>query len=174
MIIKPKRSNGMHVALWIAQVILGVSLIWAALTKLVQPIGNLSAMWPWTGQIPFGLVKLTGMLDLAGGMGLILPSLLRIKPRLTPLAAAEVFVLMICACVFHILRGEASLIGVNIVFALMAAFIGWGRLRKTPISLRPINTTFLIRLMAIFIVICFITLITQHYIRSIFWIIVPF
>ena len=81
------------------------------------------------------------MLDLAGGMELILPSLLRIQPRLTPLAAVGIFVLMICASVFHILRGEASLIGVNIVFALMAAFIGWRRLRKAPISLRPINTT---------------------------------
>ena len=123
----------MHIVLWIAQAVLAISLVWAALMKLGQPIEKLSAMWPWTGQVPAGLVKLTGLLDLASALGLILPSLLRIKPNLTAVAAMGIVVLMVCASIFHITRGEASLIGVNIIFAVIAGFIAWGRLVKARI-----------------------------------------
>jgi hypothetical protein len=40
---------------------------------------------------------------------------------------------MISAAVFHISRGEASLIGMNIFFLLLAAFVAWGRSKKVPI-----------------------------------------
>lgn len=122
-----KSSKIMPIALWIAQAVLVAGFIWAGLTKLLLPIEKLSAMWPWTGQLPLTLVKLTGVVDLAGGAGLILPSLLRIKPGLTVVTAICVVVLMIAASVFHITRGEASLIGVNIFFAVVALFIVWGR-----------------------------------------------
>lgn len=102
--------------------------------KLIQPVASLSAMWPWAGQVPASLVKFTGVIDIVGAVGLILPSLLRIGPKLTPLAAMGVIALMLFASVFHIARGEASVIGVNIVFAAIAAFIIWGRVEKVPIS----------------------------------------
>jgi hypothetical protein len=71
------------------------------------------------------------MIDLPGGLGIILPSLLRIKPWLTPVAAVAIVAQMVGASAFHIARGEASDIGANIVFALMALFIGWGRWKTT-------------------------------------------
>jgi hypothetical protein len=101
--------------------------------EIIQPTEKLAAMWPWTDQVPAALVKLTGMVDLLGAVGLILPSLLHIQPKLTPIAAIGVIVLMLCASIFHIVRGEASLIGVNIVFAAIAAFVAWGRFKKVPI-----------------------------------------
>ena len=124
-----KASKGLHITLWIAQVLLAAILIWAAGMKLFQPIEELAMMWPWTGQVSPALVKLTGIIDILGALGLILPSLLRIKPNLTPIAAIGVIALMVCASIFHIVRGEAAAIGVNIVFALVAGFIAWGRLR---------------------------------------------
>lgn len=131
-----KPSKAIHIILWVAQVILAATFIWAAAMKLVQPPDKLAAMWPWTGQIPGTLVKLTGLIDLAGATGLILPSLLRIKPKLTPIAAIGIILLMISASIFHIARGEAAQIGTNIVFAGMAAFIAWGRFTKAPIIAR--------------------------------------
>jgi hypothetical protein len=56
-----------------------------------------------------------------------LPMLLRIKPNLTQLAGTGLIVLMICAIVFHISRGERSQIFPNIIFLLLAAFVAWGR-----------------------------------------------
>ncbi|GAB3557682.1 DoxX family protein [Spirosoma fluminis] len=134
MIDQQPYSRTIHNMLWVAQVSLAASLVWAAGMKLVQPVDKLSAMWPWVGQVPAALVKFTGLVDLLGAIGLILPSLVRIKPKLTPIAAIGIIVLMLCASIFHIGRGEASGIGVNIVFAIIAAFVAWGRLRKVPIA----------------------------------------
>ncbi|HVI47829.1 MAG TPA: DoxX family protein [Chitinophaga sp.] len=127
-------SKAMHIFLWIAQVLLAGILAWGAAEKLFRPISGLAAMWPWAGQIPAVFVRATGLIDLAGAAGLILPALLRIRPKLTPIAAVAVIVLMICAGAFHIIRGEAAVIGANIFFAAIAAFIAWGRFYKAPVT----------------------------------------
>jgi uncharacterized membrane protein len=123
--------EALHLALWVAQVVLAASFIWAAGMKLFQPVSKLAAMWPWVLHVADNLVKFTGIVDLLGAIGLIIPSLLRIKPKLTAIASIGIIVLMIAASVFHIARGEALVIGVNIAFAVIAAFIAWGRFSKT-------------------------------------------
>ncbi len=60
-------------------------------------------------------------------IGLVLPVLLRIRPVVTVYAAYGTVVLMITAAVFHIVRGEISQIGINILFAALAALVVWGR-----------------------------------------------
>lgn len=126
-------SKALHAALWVAQILLAATMFWAGMMKLTQPADKLAAMWPWTvGNA--GLVALTGVVDLLAGAGLILPALLRIQPRLTGLAALGVVALMIAASVLHLTRGEGSQVGVNIMFAGIAAFIAWGRLTKVPIT----------------------------------------
>ena len=107
-----KTSGTMNVILWIAQVILAVSFIWSASMKLFQPVDKLVEMWPWTADHVI-LVKLTGVLDLLAGIGLVLPALLRIQPKLTIYAAYGTIALMIAASFFHITRGEVSQIGVS-------------------------------------------------------------
>jgi len=131
-----KSSKALHIILWIVQIILATSFIWGGFMKLFIPVEKLSAMWPWAGQISPVLVRITGIIDLTGAIGLILPSLLRIKPILTPISAIAIVILMICASLFHIARGEASQIGANIVFAMLAAFIAWGRLKKDQVILK--------------------------------------
>jgi len=125
-----------HVLLWIAQILLSITLIWAAFVKLIQPIEQLEIMWPWTGDIPPAMVRLTGVIDLLGALGVLLPSLFRFKPILTPLAAIGIVLLMVSASVFHIYRGEASQIGFNIVFGVIAAFVAYGRTKIAPIKQR--------------------------------------
>ncbi|MEQ9439023.1 MAG: DoxX family protein [Cyclobacteriaceae bacterium] len=134
MTTQQRSSQALPIALWVAQVVLAGSLIWGAGMKLFQPVEALAALWPWAGQVPVALLKLTGIVDLLGALGLLLPSLLRIQPKLTPMAAIGIIALMLAASIFHIMRGEASAIGANIVFALLAAFIAWGRLKKAPIT----------------------------------------
>jgi uncharacterized membrane protein YphA (DoxX/SURF4 family) len=133
MTTQQKPSKVLNIFLWIAQVLLAATFIWGAWMKLFTPVDKLAVMWPWVAQIPFALLKFTGIIDLLGGIGLILPSLLKIQPRLTSIAGVGIIVLMLCACIFHISRGEASVIGANIVFALLAAIIAWGRFKKVPI-----------------------------------------
>ena len=121
-----------NVILWTAQVTLAAGFIWAACMKLFKPADQLAAMWPWTAGNAW-LVKLTGVLDLLAGLGLILPQLLRIRPVLTIYAAYGTIALMVAASIFHIARGEAALIGVNIFFAVLAGLIAWGRSKKVPV-----------------------------------------
>ena len=130
-----KPSKIIHIILWVAQVTLAVLFIAGAIMKF-QPIETTSAMMPWTGQVPIWVVRLLGIIDLLAAVGLILPSMLRIKPQLTTWAALSIITLMFSAIVFHVSRGEASVIGVNIISAIIALFIVWGRLKKAPITAR--------------------------------------
>ncbi|MBT1690793.1 DoxX family protein [Dawidia soli] len=129
-----KPSKVLHIALWVVQALLSFTLLWASAVKLFQPADEVAAMWPWAAEVPVAVLKLTGIVDLLGGLGLILPALLRIQPRLTPIAAVGVVVLMFCASVFHVVRGEGSQIGFNVVFAMLSAFVAWGRFRKAPVA----------------------------------------
>ncbi|HEX2533005.1 MAG TPA: DoxX family protein [Chitinophagaceae bacterium] len=126
-------SKALHIALWIAQVLLAAMFLMAGFMKLSQPIEQLSQMLPWAAQVPESLVRFIGLAELLGAVGLILPALLRIKPQLTAWAAIGIAIIMVLATFFHISRGETSAIGMNIIMAILAAFIAWGRFKKAPI-----------------------------------------
>lgn len=123
----------MHISLWVVQVLLAAMFILSGFVKVSMPIEKLSTMLPWATSVPAVLVKFIGLSELLGGLGLLLPSLLRIKPALTVWAGLGLATIMLLAIPFHISRGEAHLIGMNAVFMLMALFVAWGRWKKAPI-----------------------------------------
>lgn len=120
------QSKQMNILLWIAQSIMAASFIWAGAMKLFKPAEQLALMWPWTAEHPL-LVKFTGVLDILAGIGLIVPTLLKIQPKLTVYTGYAAIGLMISASIFHVARGEASLIGINVFYAILAFLIAWGR-----------------------------------------------
>lgn len=124
-----------NILLWIAQILIAGSLLWASTMKLLQPAEVLAAMWPWTADHPV-LVTVTGIADLLAGIGLIVPAIVRIYQVLSVYTAAGIVVLMLTAAIFHIIRGEAAQIGVNVFLALIALFIVWGRTVKAPVQNR--------------------------------------
>lgn len=128
-----KKPKGLNIALWIAQGLISLTLVWGAYAKLLQPLEETAKMMPWALDNP-GLLKFTGIIDLLGGLGLILPAALRVQPKLTVFAAYGIIALMVLGSIFHISRGEAPLIGMNIFILLVAIFIAWGRTKKAPIS----------------------------------------
>jgi len=127
-----KSSKTLNIVLWIAQVILAIMFFMAGTTHATQPIEKLATQLPWAAQVP-ALVRFIGISELLGATGVILPALLRIKPNLTPLAALGLALLMLCASVFHLFRGEVSNVPVTIILGLIALFVAWGRFRKRPI-----------------------------------------
>lgn len=127
-------TKKMNIALWIVQLLLAAMFLMAGANKLFQSTEELAKMLPWVTDVPMAMVKFIGISELLGGLGLLLPSLLRIKPILTPFAAMGLALVMILASFFHISRGEFSVIGMNFVFMAMAIFIAWGRMKKVPIS----------------------------------------
>lgn len=127
-------NKTMHVALWIAQVLLGGMMLMAGLGKALQPVDALAEAIPWTTDVPIALTRFIGVSELLGALGLILPSLLRIKPILTVLAALGLVTIMVLAAIFHATRGEFAAIGFNVPLMAVAAFIAWGRIKKAPIQ----------------------------------------
>jgi putative oxidoreductase len=128
-----KKPKGLNIALWVAQALISLALVWGAYAKLLQPIEETAKMLPWALENQ-GLLKFTGIVDLLGGLGIVLPAALRIQPRLTVFAAYGIIVLMVLGSIFHVSRGEAPLIGMNIFILLIAVFIAWGRIKKAPIK----------------------------------------
>lgn len=123
-----KTSKILSITIWAAKIFLSVSLLWAASRKLFQPAETLAQMWPWTAQNR-SLVLVTGIIDAVAAIGILLPDLITLKSRLTLYTAYGVIILMIFASVFHISRGEAGQIGINISFLLVALFIIWTKKR---------------------------------------------
>lgn len=129
--VQPRRLLGAF--LWIAQGVLAFFLIWGAYMKLGMPLDEAAKMAPWVAVHP-GLAKFTGVVDLLGGLGIVLPALLRIQPRLSVLAAVGIIALQVLAMGFHLMRGEAMVLPMNLVLLALAAFVLWGRTRAVPFA----------------------------------------
>ena len=134
MTVNNKTSKGMNISLWVVQVILAVAFGMAGISKSFSPIPDLAAQLVWPGDIPEFLVRIIGASELSAAFGLLLPSLLRIKPKLTVWAATGLVVVMTLALAFHISRGEMFAIPINLGFGSLALFVAWGRSKRAVIE----------------------------------------
>jgi hypothetical protein len=118
--------------LWTVQTLLALLFVFAGGMKLLIPLEALAAQSP----LPGGFLKFIGLAEVLGGVGLILPGLTRIRPRLTPLAAAGLVIIMFGATAVTCAVGPAAPAIVPLVVGLLAAFVAWGRLRLVPARAR--------------------------------------
>jgi len=130
----PKGS--LHVSLWVGQVLLACAFGAAGVGKATAPISELALDMPWVVALPVLLVRLIGVAEVAGGLGLVLPGFTGIRPALTPLAALGLALIMLLAAFFHLSRGEMSAIVINAVLGLLSLFVAWGRARRAPLAPR--------------------------------------
>jgi hypothetical protein len=128
-----RRFSLLGAALWLAQALLAFVLLWGAWMKLGMPLDQAAQMAPWVAAHP-GLAKFTGIVDLLGGLGIVLPALLRIQPRLSVLAAAGITLLQVLAMGFHLMRGETMVLPMNVVLLALAVFVLWGRTKAVPFA----------------------------------------
>jgi putative oxidoreductase len=126
-------SKAWTASLWAVQILLAAAFGMAGVMKTTLPIDQLAAKMVWPGALPPGLVRFIGASELTAALGLILPSLTRIKPVLTPVAAIGLDVIMLLALAFHATRGELHALPVNLTLGGLAAFVAWGRLKKAVI-----------------------------------------
>jgi len=131
-----KQLKVLNISLWTVQALLAAMFGMAGISKATRPIAELAPQIPWTAEMSEGLVRFIGVSELAGAVGLLLPALTRVRPGLTPLAAAGLVTVMTLAAAFHATRGELGGIVVNVVLGGLAAFIAWGRYKKVPIEPR--------------------------------------
>lgn len=127
------QSKTFNIILWTAQIFLALVFLITGLGKLILPIENLYELIPWAKDFHSIPVRLIGLSEILGSIGLILPSLLRVKTQLTVWAASGIAVVMLLAILFNISLGETSVLGINILFLLIAIFVAWGRFKLSPI-----------------------------------------
>ena len=98
----------MNIALWIVQALLAALFLFAGGVKLVMPIEEMLKQMPLP--LPGWFLRFTAVVELLGAIGLILPRLLRIRPGLTPLAAAGLTIVMIGAVAYTLARSPSATI----------------------------------------------------------------
>ncbi|MBK8622366.1 MAG: DoxX family protein [Saprospiraceae bacterium] len=126
-------SKVLHISLWVVQILLAAAFGMAGFLKISLPLTELAAKgMGFVNHTPEMMVRFIGASELAGALGLILPAVLRIKPILTPIAAAGLAVIMLLAAKEHIEQNESVM--ANVILFLLASFVAWGRFTKAPIQ----------------------------------------
>jgi hypothetical protein len=125
----------MNVALWVVQWLLALFLVLASsVPKLFLPPEMLP---PPPIPLPRELILFIGLAELLGSLGLILPGLTRIRPELTPLAAAGLVLITIGATGYQLAAGEPGNAVFAAVIGLLCAFVAYGRWKLVPHQARP-------------------------------------
>ena len=119
----------MNVVLWILQGPLAFAMVMAGAMKVMQGKEKLleDPRMGWVGDFSDSTVRAVGGLELAAGIGLILPWWLDIAPILTPLAAVGVIAIQVGAMITHRRRGEMQMLGMNATLAVLALVVAIGR-----------------------------------------------
>ena len=123
----------MTYALWIIQALLGLLFLFSGAMKFVMPVAEMTKDMP---SMPGWFLHFIGVMEILGGLGLILPSLLRIRPVLTPLAAAGLVIIMIGATVITLSTMGVGAAVLPLIVGILCAFVAYGRWRVAPLSAR--------------------------------------
>lgn len=123
----------MNTALWVVQGLLVVAFGMSGFMKATQPYQKLVEMMKWAEDFSPSTVKVIGMLEFLGALGVILPAVTGILPELVPIAATGLVLTMLGAILTHVRRQEYAVIVVNLVLLSLAAFVAYGRFVTEPL-----------------------------------------
>jgi uncharacterized membrane protein YphA (DoxX/SURF4 family) len=118
----------MNIALWIIQSLLALLFLFAGGMKLILPIEEMTQQMAMPG--PF--LRFIGVCEVLGGLGLVLPWLVGVRPGLTPLAAAGLVIIMIGATATTIIIGQVVTSILPLVVGILCLFVAYGRWRLVP------------------------------------------
>lgn len=118
----------MNIALWAVQIILALVFLAAGVMKATQPVAKLAQSMGWVNDFSPVFVRVLGVAEVLGAIGLVAPLALGIAPVLTPVAAIALAVTMVGAVVVHVRRKESAVIATNLVLLAACVFVSVGRL----------------------------------------------
>jgi hypothetical protein len=118
--------------LWIIQCLLALVFTLVGLMMLTTPKERIIQRAPWAEHIAPGTIKLIGILELFGAIGLIVPMVTGILPWLTPLAAVGLALTMVGALITHLRHHEYPNLLFPFILLLLALFVACGRFVLIP------------------------------------------
>jgi uncharacterized membrane protein YphA (DoxX/SURF4 family) len=118
----------MNLALWIIAIVLAVVFAASGLMKQLVPKDKLvTSGQDWAQDFSPTSIRLIGLAEILGAIGLVLPAAVHVAPILVPLAAVGLALVMAGAAVVHARRKEVPMIAVNAVLLVLAVIVAWGR-----------------------------------------------
>jgi len=118
----------MNLALWIIQVLLALLFLFAGGMKLILPIEEMTQQIAMPGLF----LRFIGVCEVLGGLGLVLPGLVGVRPGLTPLAAVGLGIIMIGATATTIMIGQGAASILSLIVGVLCLFVAYGRWRLAP------------------------------------------
>jgi putative oxidoreductase len=123
----------MNILLWVLQVLLALAFFAHGALMVFPPAAIVDQM---NASLPRWFQLFLGVAEILAAVGLTLPGLTRVRPGLVACAAAGLMIVMICATLFHLTRGELSSALTTVVLLAIATFIAYMRWRVAPIPSR--------------------------------------
>ena len=117
--LHPSSSTPARIALWTIQGLLAALFLVTGGMKLVMPIASLTRDVP----VPGLFIRFIGVLEVLGGLGLVLPGLLHLRPVLTPLAALGLVIIMSGALGVSLTTGHADTAAIPVVVGMLLAIV---------------------------------------------------
>ncbi|NGN92458.1 DoxX family protein [Nocardioides sp. KC13] len=122
----------MNIALWIVAGLFGVAYVAGGIVKLTMPYEKYAAKLGWPADFTPGNVRFMGVLEILGGVGLVLPGLANVLPILVPIAASCMALYMAGAITERFRRGEYKELLGDLLFLAAMVFVAWGRFGIEP------------------------------------------
>jgi len=121
----------MNIVLWILQVLLAALFLFHGYIMVFPPAALIETM----NQVYSTWFRLfVGISESLGAIGLLLPGITRILPRLTSWAGIGLMIVAASASVFHFSRGETSSAIITAVLFVLLAFVSYMRWKVKPIA----------------------------------------
>lgn len=118
-----------NLVLWILQVLLALAFLGAGVNHVVgyERMESQPRM-SWVTAVGRDRLRIIGVLEVLGAIGVVLPAITGVLPWLVPIAAGALALLMGFAAIFHLRRpGEAQNVTVNVALGLLALAVAIGR-----------------------------------------------
>ena len=122
----------MNILLWVLQVLLALLFLFAGVSKFLMPADEMAKNMP--SYLSVNFIYFIGVCEILGGIGLIVPWATRIMPKLTPIAAAGLIIIMIGAVVVTAPMGLGNAV-VPVIVGILLSLIAYGRGLKSPETL---------------------------------------
>jgi hypothetical protein len=117
----------LNIALWIVQGLLALTFLGTGAIKTTQPIANIDKNVPSLRDFPPTIVRLLGVAEILGVLGLLLPGIFHVATILTPIAAIGLAIVVAGAAVAHLRLKEYLYLGFTVLLVVLALVVAIGR-----------------------------------------------
>jgi|SRR5688572_2936614 len=125
----------MNALLWVLQLLLAAAFFAHGMLFLTPPAEMVEQM----SVLPRWFQIFLGSAEVLAAIGLTLPGITRIQPRLVPAAAAGLMIVMIGATIWHIVRGEFSSAIITAILLALLTYVAYERWKVMPIRPRAVR-----------------------------------